>query len=78
MLLPPLIRIPILLNQGLPFNPKDVPSGPISKYYHTIGREPQHMNFGRDIVQSITTTGLGMIVEKQRVPNLSLKGGLHI
>lgn len=36
------------------------------------------MNFGRDIVQSRTTTGLGNDCRKTRVPNLSLGGTSYL
>lgn len=36
------------------------------------------MNFGRDIVQYITTTGLGNDCRKTRVPNLSLGGTSYL
>lgn len=36
------------------------------------------MNFGRDIVQSITTTSLGNDCIKTRIPNLSLEGTSYL
>ena len=76
MLLPPLIRLPIPLNQGLPICLHSVQmTSPVAPSPNTItlwGRETQHMSFGRDTVQSITTTGLGNECRKTRVPNLSL------